>query len=52
LILLEKHSIEISISEIELQINNFIFYLTAIHHQSSKVIRQYIEKQGGYYIAF
>ena len=46
--MLEKHSIEISISEIELQINNFIFYLTAIHYQSSKVIRQYIEKQGGY----
>jgi hypothetical protein len=48
LILLEKHSLEISISEIELLINNFIFYLTAVHEESSKIIRQYIEKQGGY----
>ncbi len=48
LILLEKHSLEISISEIELLINNFIFYLTAVHQENSKIIRQYIKKQGGY----
>ena len=48
LILLEKHSLSISISEIELLINNFIFYLTAVHQKSSRIIRQYIEKQGGY----
>jgi len=48
LILLEEHSLEISISEIELLINVFIFYLTAVHEQNSWIIRQYIEKQGGY----
>lgn len=48
LILLEKHAIKISTSEIEVLINNFLFYLTAVHQQSSDLIKQYIEKQGGY----
>jgi hypothetical protein len=46
--LFERHGIEISISEIEALINNFIFYLTAVHQESNELIRQYIEKQGGY----
>ena len=48
LILLEKHAIKISTSEVEVLINNFLFYLTAVHQQSSDLIKQYIEKQGGY----
>ena len=48
LILLEKHAIKISTSEVEVLINNFLFYLTAIHQQNNDLIRQYIEKQGGY----
>jgi len=35
LILLEKHAIKISTSEVEVLINNFLFYLTAVHQQSS-----------------
>ncbi len=48
LILLEKHAIKISTSQVEVLINNFLFYLTAVHQQSSDLIKQYIEKQGGY----
>ena len=48
LILLEKHAIKISTSEVEVLINNFLFYLTSVHQQSSDLIKQYIEKQGGY----
>jgi hypothetical protein len=48
LILLEKHAIKISTSEVEVHINNFLFYLTAVHQQSSDLIKQYIDKQGGY----
>ena len=48
IILLTQHGIEISISEIEVLINNFILYLTVVHEKSSELIRQYIEKQGGY----
>ena len=48
LILLEKHAIKISTSEVEVLINNFLFYLTAVHQQNNDLIRQYIEKQGGY----
>ncbi len=29
-------------------INNFLFYLTAVHQQNNHLIKQYIEKQGGY----
>jgi hypothetical protein len=48
LILLTKHGIDISISEIEVLINNFILYLTVVHQESNELIRQYIKKQGGY----
>jgi hypothetical protein len=48
LILLQKHAIKISTSEVEVMINNFIFYLTAVHQQNNDLIKQYIEKQGGY----
>jgi len=48
LILLQQHAIKISASEVEVLINNFLFYLTAVHQQNNDLIRQYIEKQGGY----
>jgi hypothetical protein len=48
LILLQKHTIKISTSEVEVLINNFLFYLTAVHLQNNDLIKQYIEKQGGY----
>jgi len=48
LILLEKHAIKISTSEVEVLINNFLFYLTAVHQQNNDLIKQYVEKQGGY----
>jgi len=47
-ILLQQHAIKISHSEVEALINNFLFYLTAVHQLNSDLIRQYIEKQGGY----
>jgi len=47
-ILLERHGIEISTSEIEAQISSFIFYLSAVHQDSNELIRKHIEKQGGY----
>jgi len=34
LILLQKHAIKISTSEVEVLINNFLFYLTAVHQQN------------------
>lgn len=43
-----KHSIEISISEIELLIDKFIFYLAAVHQESVPLIRAEIQAQGGY----
>jgi hypothetical protein len=48
LILLEKHGIEISTSEIELLINRFIFYLAAVHQENNDLIKEYIKAQGGY----
>jgi hypothetical protein len=48
LILLQKHAITISTSEVEVLINNFLFYLTVVHQQNNELIKQYIEKQGGY----
>ncbi len=38
-LLFVKHSIEISISEIELLIDKFIFYLAAVHQESIPLIR-------------
>lgn len=46
--LLNKHSVELSTSEIELLIDKFIFYLAAVHQESSALIRAEIKKQGGY----
>ena len=48
LILLERHSIELSISEIERLINRFIFYLAAVHQENNHLIKEYIKIQGGY----
>lgn len=47
-LLLEKHSLEISTSEIELLIDKFIFYLAAVHQESVPLIRTEIQAQGGY----
>ena len=41
LILLEKHAIKISTSEVEVLINNFLFYLTAVHQKNNDLIKQY-----------
>jgi hypothetical protein len=48
LMLLERHSIELSISEIERLINRFLFYLAAVHQENNDLINQYIKMQGGY----
>jgi len=48
LILLERHSIEISTSETERLINRFIFYLAAVHQENNDLIKKYIKMQGGY----
>jgi len=48
LILDEQYSVTLSISEIERQINSFIFYLAAIHQENTDLIKKYIEFQGGY----
>lgn len=48
LILLERHSIDISTSEIERLINRYIFYLAAVHQENNHLIRKYIKIQGGY----
>jgi len=48
LILLERHSIAISTSEIERLINRFIFYLAAVHQENNHLIKEYIKRQGGY----
>lgn len=47
-LLFVKHSIEISISEIELLIDKFIFYLAAVHQESIPLIRAEIQAKGGY----
>jgi hypothetical protein len=48
LMLLERHSIAISTSEIERLINRFIFYLAAVHQKNNNLIKEYIKLQGGY----
>ena len=48
LILLERHGIEVSISEVERLINKFIFYLAAVHQYNNNFINEYIKIQGGY----
>ncbi len=47
-ILFEQHSIKLSLSEIELLIDKFIFYLAVVHQQSHKLINEQIKSQGGY----
>ena len=46
--LLKRHSIEISTSEIEILINRFLFYLAAVHQENNHLIKEYIKMQGGY----
>jgi len=46
--LFERHSIDLSTSEIELLIDKFIFYLAAVHQQSCELINEQIKAQGGY----
>lgn len=48
LILLQRHRIEISTSEIEILINKFLFYLAAVHQENNLLIKEYIKIQGGY----
>jgi len=48
LILLERHGIEVSISEVEHLINRFIFYLAAVHQENTEFIKEHIKIQGGY----
>jgi len=48
LMLLERHSIAISTSEIERLINRFIFYIAAVHQENNDLIKEYIKMQGGY----
>jgi hypothetical protein len=48
LILLERHSISISTSKIELLIKDFIFYVAAVHQNNNDIIKNYINAQGGY----
>jgi len=48
LMLLQRHSIEISTSEIEILINRFLFYLAAVHQENNHLIKEYIKIQGGY----
>lgn len=47
-ILFNKHGVDISVSEIEILIDKFIFYLAAVHQQSIPLIREQIKAQGGY----
>jgi len=47
-ILFIKQAITVSISEIELLIDKFIFYLAAVHQQNIHLIREQIKAQGGY----
>lgn len=47
-ILLQQHSVELSMSEIELLVDKFVFYLAAVHQESSELIAEQIKHQGGY----
>ncbi|MFQ5630292.1 MAG: hypothetical protein ACE5I1_16095 [bacterium] len=47
-ILFQKHSLELSPSEIERLIDRFIFYVAAVHQESSQLINLQIKEQGGY----
>lgn len=47
-ILYIKHAIRLSGSEIELLIEKFIFYLSAVHQESVYLLRAQMKAQGGY----
>jgi hypothetical protein len=47
-ILFNKHDVTLSISEIEILIAKFIFYVAAVHQQSIHLIKEQIKAQGGY----
>jgi hypothetical protein len=47
-ILWNKHAVAVSVSEIEILIDKFIFYVSAVHQQSIHLIREQIKTQGGY----
>ncbi len=47
-ILLHQYSVELSMSEIELLVDKFVFYLAAVHQESSELIAEHIKHQGGY----
>jgi uncharacterized protein YbaR (Trm112 family) len=47
-ILLKKHSVDLSTSEIELLIDKFVFYLAAVHQENIPLIKAEIKAQGGY----
>jgi hypothetical protein len=47
-ILFNKHGVDVSMSEIEILIDKFIFYVAVVHQQSIHLIREQIKAQGGY----
>jgi len=47
-ILYASNSIKLSISEIELLADKFVFYLAFVHQESAELIREQIRQQGGY----
>lgn len=46
--LFNKHVVDISMSEIAILIDKFIFYVAVVHQQSIPLIREQIKAQGGY----
>ena len=47
-ILFNKHDVNLSVSEIEILVDKFIFYVAAVHQKSTHLIKQQIKTQGGY----
>jgi len=47
-ILFNKHDVILSVSEIELLIDKFIFYVAAVHQKNIHLIKEQIKAQGGY----
>lgn len=47
-ILLQQHSVELSSSEIEQLADRFVFYLAAVHQESTELIGALIQAQGGF----
>jgi hypothetical protein len=46
--LLDHHTIDLCRKEIELLINKFVFYLAAVHQESTELLNAQIKAQGGY----